>query len=50
MEGKERVPPPLPTHFYEGPYLLMSITFAGKGFWVVEGPLKGFYLNCEVSL
>jgi len=28
----------------------MIITFAGKSNWPVQGPLKGFYVNCELAL
>ena len=27
-----------------------SNTFAGKSNWAVQGALKGFYVNCEVTL
>ena len=30
-----------------GQHLWMSITFAGKINWPVQGLLKGFYVNCE---
>jgi hypothetical protein len=34
------------THFYEVP----TVIFAYKSNWAGTGPLKGFYVNCELAL